>query len=114
MTTRRPISSRRMTERELDLHNEANRIAHLLFIQFYAELKKTSLSELTAPEAMALATDCVAILSSQALGTIFMTLKNELSDFVTEQIIIDTENKAFKKSFECFIKLQSQMKEKNE
>lgn len=97
----------KLSDRELELHGEANRIAHDLFVKFYTELKKTKLKELTAQEALALVTDCSCNFASQAVGTVYESVKSNLSEFITEDMIIETVYRAFKTDFKCFIKLQN-------
>ncbi len=99
----------KMSDRENEIHNEANRIAEIIFYQFYEEFKNTNLKTLNAHEAMSMAADSIAIIASQAIGTIYTIFKNDLSGFVTSNIIIETVNRAFKQNFECFIKLQEQV-----
>ncbi len=98
-----------LSEREKVIHESAEKIAHQLFKIFFTELKNTTLLSLTAPEAMSLTVDCCSMFASQAVGSIFLSVKNELSEFVTDNLIIDTINKSFRKNFECFIRLQERL-----
>lgn len=96
-----------MTDREMDLHNEANRIAHELFIVFYAKLKNSSIKEMTGAEAISMVTDSCSTLASQVVGSIYFAVKDSLSDFITEDMVIETMRRAFLTKFKCFVKLQN-------